>query len=180
MDENQLVIAGLPIGSRAPLFLAVLAVHVLVAMTAVLAAAIVIVSEKGRPRHVRFGRLYFRALLATGATAMLLAVMRWKADYYLFLLAVVALAFGVMGARTRARSGRSRARRHAILMSTSFIVMLTAFYVDNGPHLPLWRLLPTAALWVIPTLVGAPILVRVLRRHPLTSATRAAVGDPER
>jgi hypothetical protein len=31
---------------------------------------------------------------------------------------------------------------HVTAMGVSYIVLLTAFYVDNGPHLPLWRSLP--------------------------------------
>lgn len=50
-------------------------------------------------------------------------------------------------------------------MSTAYIVMLTAFYVDNGPRLPLWNQLPVLALWFIPAAVGAPVLIRAPRRY---------------
>jgi hypothetical protein len=52
-------------------------------------------------------------------------------------------------------------------MGTSYILMLTAFYVDNGPNLPLWRELPPLAFWILPALIGAPILANALLRHPL-------------
>jgi len=42
--------------------------------------------------------------------------------------------------------------------------MLTAFYVDNGPHLPLWRHLPTWAFWALPSVVGVPLIMRALRQ----------------
>lgn len=54
---------------------------------------------------------------------------------------------------------------HITGMGTAYIAMLTAFYVDNGRRLPLWNQLPTLALWLLPTVVGAPLLVRALRRH---------------
>jgi len=51
-------------------------------------------------------------------------------------------------------------------MGISCIILLTVFYVDNGPHLPLWRSLPSIAYWVGPSLVGMPIVVYALiRRH---------------
>jgi hypothetical protein len=50
-------------------------------------------------------------------------------------------------------------------MSSSYIVLLTAFYVDNGPRLPLWKELPHIAFWIGPTLIGAPIVARALARH---------------
>jgi len=43
--------------------------------------------------------------------------------------------------------------------------MLTAFYVDNGPKLPGWRLLPPVTFWFLPTLVALPFAVLALRRH---------------
>jgi hypothetical protein len=45
--------------------------------------------------------------------------------------------------------------------------LLTAFYVDNGKQLPLWRNLPHWTYWTLPALVGLPIVVWALLYHPL-------------
>jgi hypothetical protein len=50
-------------------------------------------------------------------------------------------------------------------MGGAFIVMLSAFYVDNGPTLPGWGWVPTLAWWLAPSLVGLPVVARALRRH---------------
>ena len=42
--------------------------------------------------------------------------------------------------------------------------MLTAFYVDNGPHLPLWDRLPTVAFWLLSAAIGIPITARAIKR----------------
>jgi hypothetical protein len=55
-------------------------------------------------------------------------------------------------------------------MGTSYILMLTAFYVDNGPNLPLWRELPDLAFWVLPSAVGAPLILYTLYHHPVVLA----------
>jgi len=52
-------------------------------------------------------------------------------------------------------------------MGTSYLFLLIAFYVDNGKSLPLWKDLPAAAYWLIPAIVGIPMIVRALLRHPL-------------
>jgi hypothetical protein len=58
-------------------------------------------------------------------------------------------------------------------MGTAYVAMLTAFYVDNGPHLPLWDHLPTLAFWLLPTAIGAPIIARaILRAKHATGVTR--------
>jgi hypothetical protein len=49
-------------------------------------------------------------------------------------------------------------------MGIAYVAMLTAFYVDNGPHLPLWDRLPTLTFWFLPTAIGAPIITRAVIR----------------
>ena len=57
-------------------------------------------------------------------------------------------------------------------MGLSYILMLTAFYVDNGKNLPLWRELPQIAFWLLPAAIGIPFIVRALVRHPLARSER--------
>lgn len=56
---------------------------------------------------------------------------------------------------------------HISGMGGAFIVMLTAFYVDNGPrpHPAGLGGVPTLAWWLAPSLVGLPVVARALRRH---------------
>ena len=100
-------ILGDEVGSTAPAFLAVLAVHVLAGLTAVITGAIATLTRKGSPRHVRAGRWYYRALAAVFATATALAVMRWAQDWYLLVLGAVAFAAATAGYlhRRRHRAG---------------------------------------------------------------------------
>jgi hypothetical protein len=52
------------------------------------------------------------------------------------------------------------------------VVLLTAFYVDNGKNLPIWRALPTLAYWLAPAAVGVPIIVYAMLRHPVARGAR--------
>ncbi len=54
-------------------------------------------------------------------------------------------------------------------MGTAYVAMLTAFYVDNGPHLPLADRLPVLAFWLLPSAIGAPIIARAILRARQTS-----------
>jgi hypothetical protein len=49
-------------------------------------------------------------------------------------------------------------------MGTAYVAMLTAFYVDNGPHLPLWDHLPVLAFWLLPSAIGAPVIARAIQQ----------------
>jgi hypothetical protein len=167
-------IIGDQVGSTAPVFLAFLAVHVLAGLTALVAGAIAALVRKDSPRHIRAGRWYYRAITVLFATATVLAAMRWRQDYYLFLIGAVAFTAATIGYQHRRRH-RPGDSGHIIGMGAAYVAMLTAFYVDNGPHLPLWDHLPAVAFWLLPSAIGAPIVARAViraRRSQSVSGTR--------
>src|SRR5690242_15279123 len=170
-------ILGDQVGSPAPVFLAFLAVHVLAGLTAVITGAVAALSRKGSPRHIRAGRWYYRAISVVFGTATALAAMRWRQDYYLFLIGAVAFTAATIGYHHRRRH-RPGDTGHITGMGIAYIAMLTAFYVDNGPHLPLWDRLPTLTFWLLPSAIGAPIITRAVicaraRRAQLPSTPRS-------
>src|SRR5215469_2946770 len=156
-------ILGTEVGSTAPVFLAFLAIHVLAGITAVATGAIAALARKGSPRHIRAGRWYYRAISAVFTTATILAAMRWRQDYHLFILGAIAYTAATIGVQHRRRH-RPGDTGHIAGMGTAYIAMLTAFYVDNGPHLPLWDRLPTLAFWLLPAAIGTPITARAIIR----------------
>jgi hypothetical protein len=166
-------ILGTEVGSTAPVFLAFLALHVIGGLTAVVTGAIAALARKGSPRHIRAGRWYYRAITVVFTTAAILAAMRWRQDYRLFIIGAVAFAAATIGVQHRRRH-RPGDTGHIAGMGLSYVAMLTAFYVDNGPHLPLWDRLPAPAFWLLPTAIGAPVIARAVKRarHPLRSRAR--------
>src|SRR5450631_3642320 len=182
--EEQAMIAasrilGDQVGSTAPAFLAVLAVHVIAGLTAVITGAIAALTRKGTSRHVQAGRWYYRAITAVFATAAVLAAMRWAQDWYLFLLGAVAFAAATAGYLHRRRH-RPGDTGHIAGMGIAYTAMLTAFYVDNGPHLPLWDRLPALAFWLLPSAIAAPIITRAIIRARSSGPGRRGrdrVGD---
>src|SRR5207302_9164583 len=96
-------ILGDEVGSTAPTFLAVLTVHVLAGLTAVITGAIAALARKGSARHIRAGRWYYRAITAELATATALPAMRWAQDYYLFVPGPVAFTAATPGYLHRPR-----------------------------------------------------------------------------
>jgi hypothetical protein len=156
-------ILGDQVGSTAPLFLAFLAVHVIAGLAAVISGAVAALSRKGSPRHIRAGRWFYRAITVVFATATALAIMRWRQDYYLFIIGAIAFTAATIGRQHRRRH-RPGDTGHILGMGTGYTAMLTAFYVDNGPHLPLLDHLPPEVFWVVPAAVAAPLMTRAIRR----------------
>lgn len=167
MDTEFTVIGGLVIPSTSPVFLGVVGVHVLVALAASISGLIAMLSSKGRGRHSRAGTVYYWCLVAAFVPATALSVARWSEDYPLFFLGASSLACATVARAAARAQPKYWARAHAAGMSVSYLLLLIAFYVDNGKSLPLWRDLPPFTYWLIPTVVAAPLVVRVFLRNPL-------------
>jgi hypothetical protein len=157
-------IFGLPIPDAGPVFAIALAVHVGCGLTAAIAGALAATARKRRGRHPRAGHVYLWALGGIFTTATIMAAIRWDEDAHLFAIAVIAFGLGLYGYQARRRHRPGWPAHHGIGMSGSYIALLTGFYVDNGPFLPLWNQLPHWAYWLLPSLVGVPLIWRALRR----------------
>ena len=161
---------GLPIPGAGPVFAAALAVHIGCGLTAVTSGALAATARKRTGRHPQAGRAYLWALGGLVATATVMAAIRWHEDAHLFAIAVIALGCGLYGYRARRRHRPGWPTHHAIGLGGSYIALLTGFYVDNGPFLPLWDRLPHITYWLLPTIIGIPVIRRALR-HFNASAT---------
>jgi len=117
-------------------------------------------SDRRRGRHSKFGTIYYWCLGALFATSTTLAAMRWSEDYHLFILGAVAFTAALMGRAARRQRWNTPIDLHIIGMGASYIVMLTAFYVDNGKSLPIWRDFPHLAYWLLPGAIGVPLIAR--------------------
>jgi len=154
---------GIPVPSTDPVFITLVVIHIGFGIAAVASGATAMLSRKGRGRHANFGIIYFWSLCGLSATMSVLSFMRWAEDYHLFILGALAFAL-VCFARLAIRAHRPR--WHLAGMGLSYVVMLTAFYVDNGKNLPVWRNLPHAAYWVGPAAIGVPLIAYYLFRLP--------------
>jgi len=167
--DGAISFAGIPVPSREPWFLATVGLHVLAGIVAVVAGVTAMLSPKAPGQHPRAGTVYFWALATVCVTMGALAIARWPADNHLVALGVLALGSAIIGRTARRRRWRRWVPVHISLMGLSYVLLLTAFYVDNGPHLPLWNRLPQLAFWLLPSLVGLPLIARALRRRLLLS-----------
>jgi hypothetical protein len=91
-----------------------------------------------------------------------MAALRWAQSGYLFFLGSAAFGAASIGYLARKRRWHGWLSMHIIGMSLSYIILLTGFYIDNGPKLPLWDRLPTLAFWIGPAAIGLPLVTRTL------------------
>ena len=176
MGDGTTNLAGIAIPSTDPVFLTVVGVHILLGLACTVTGAIAMLSQKRAGRHPRYGTIYFWCLAGVFLTAAGLAAVRWAEDYHLFILGVLSLAGAYFGREARRHRWRHWARLHVTGMGASYVLLLIAFYVDNGKNLPLWKELPPIAYWLLPAAIGIPLIVRALLWHPRVGADSSATG----
>ena len=173
MTDEGVVVLGIPIPSSSPLFLGIVALHVTAGIVCTFAGIGAMLAPKRAGRHPTAGAVYYWSLVVVFLSMAALSILRWPENTHLFLLGILSFGAGSIGRMARRRLWRGWPRLHIAGMAVSYILLLTAFYVDNGPHLPLWRSLPPLAHWLLPSLGGLPVMVWALRRHALILGNRA-------
>jgi len=172
MPGDTTFVFGVPVPSVDPSFLIVVRIHILIGIGCVAAGAVAMLSSKGRGRHSAWGTAYYWSLAAVVATATWLSLARWAENYHLFFLGALSLIAASIARTALRQRWRNWVSLHIAGMGASYILMLTAFYVDNGKNLPLWKELPQIAFWLLPAALGMPLLAYALLRHPLARRER--------
>jgi len=167
-EGNPFVVQGFEIPSDNPFFLTILSIHILTALTCVITGVIAMLAKKQIGLHPRAGTVYFWFLLVVFITATIIAVVRWKEDYHLFILGFISFSSAFIGRKPRQNKWNKWSIIHITGMGISYIFLLTAFYVDNGRFLPLWKNFHPLIYWLLPATIGVPIIIRTLFRHPLS------------
>jgi hypothetical protein len=177
MSELARAIFGLPIPDEGALFDAALACHIAAGLACVVTGALAATAPKRPGRHTLSGRVFLWSLAVVFASSTTMAGLRLAEDWHLLLIGTVAFGAGSLGYLARRRRRPGWLRVHIPAMGGAYIALFTGFYVDNGPHLPVWDRLPSLAYWTVPSLVGVPLILRALARRRLL---RVGAGSPER
>src|SRR5215472_7213706 len=162
------MIDGLPLSFFLPLVL-----HALAGLTTGVIGVLAFRAPKRRGRHHQWGKIYLWAYTVVFLTAAILSVQRMPADAYLLVLATLGYGLALCGYAARRFRQDPQVRRfvgkqwvvvHIIGMIGSYVVLWTAFYVDNAHLIPGLKELPTLTFWVLPTIIALPFVVLSLFR----------------
>lgn len=162
------MIDGLPLSFFLPLV-----VHALAGLTTGVTGVLAFRVPKHRGPHYRWGTRYLWAYTVVFLTTTILSVQRWEADAYLFFLAVIGYGFALFGYGARRFRQEPSMKRlldklwvvvYIVGMISSYVVLWTAFYVDNAHLIPLLNQLPPLMFWVLPSLISLPFMVLSISR----------------
>ncbi len=113
-----------------------------------------IITARRRGRDNRTGAAYHAAVLAVCATAGVLAALDWSRLWWFVPIAGGSYALALLGRVASKRSGGRWARLYVHGQGGSYIALVTALLVVSTG---------SPAAWIVPTLIGAPLLQRAAR-----------------
>lgn len=165
MNDQPTDVLGIFIPSSDPIFLKIVSFHILLGLICVISGAMAMLSKKGKGRHSKSGSVYFWGLSVLVLSASILAFMRWEHSAHLFFLGLFSFLSALVARISIRNHWGERIKPHIVGFGVSYILLLVSFYVDNGPHLPVWRNLPPITYWVLPMVCGIPLIMRALFKY---------------
>ncbi len=144
-----------------------LSVHVAAGTAGLALGPMAMAAPKRFGWHPRLGLGYQAAVAAMTASAIGLVVLAPARLWWLGLIAAATETAALAGWRERRRHTPGWLGRHIRLMCGSYISFVTAALVVNGGG-------PIG--WVLPTLVGAPLIEAAVRRASRPTSRPARVG----
>lgn len=149
-----------------------LILHIVAGYLALGIGLVAMFAPKKRGRHTTTGRIYFWLVTAVCASAIVLAILNWEVSSYLFYIAIFSFIFALFGYRAYIKKRKNWMVTHIAGMGGSYIAMVTAFIVVNQQNVPAFKEIPSLVFWLLPTIIGTPIIKKVGDKYDLRKKTK--------
>ncbi|GAA2017688.1 DUF2306 domain-containing protein [Pseudokineococcus marinus] len=136
---------------------ALLVPHVVAGGAGLLLGPVVMALPKRRDRHGLAGRVYVPVTVVMTTTALALAALDPGRLWGLAIIAAATLTTALAGAALARRRPPGWLAAHVRLMGASYLSFVTAFLLTQ------WS---SPLAWVLPTLVGTPLIALAVHRLP--------------
>jgi hypothetical protein len=172
MEEHTTNLFGVPVPSDNKVFLTFIVIHIFLGLTCVISGVVAMLSKKAKGPHSKAGQIYYWAMTALFVTVIITSVMRWPHNIHLLIVGSFAYFLTYYGQWLTRTRKPNWTRLHTICMGSSYVLLITGFYVDNGKNLPFWNQFPLLFFWLFPSVIGIPIIIYTFIRHPLNRRHR--------
>lgn len=147
------------------MFSVFLVVHIVSGVFCLISGLFAMGAPKRRGRHTTAGKVYLLSYTFVFVSSLVMSVLHWEESAYLFYIALFSYGLAVFGLVAARRKGRGWTGRHIGGMLGSYIGIVTATLVVNVPRVPLIAEWPVLVFWLLPTVIGTPLIVLAGRRY---------------
>jgi uncharacterized membrane protein len=141
----------------------ILLAHIALGIAGLVLGPVAMAARKRPGLHTRAGEAYHWVMLGVCVSAGVLAVLDWSRIWWFLPIATGSYAFALLGYVAAKRRWKGWLRAHITGQGGSYIAMVTAVLVVNWETLTGTRGVLSPWAWVLPTLVGTPIIAWVSR-----------------
>ena len=139
-------------------------IHISTAIVSFLIGPLAMRAPKKLGWHTQIGTAYSFLMLIVCVTAAILAVCNWQASANLFFVSVFSFSFLTMGWFAARNRKPGWVGKHITGMLGSYIALMTAVLLVGARHIPLLGDMPPIVVWILPTLIGAPLVRRIRKK----------------
>lgn len=147
------------------MFSIILWTHIAAGTIGLVLGPIAMYSKKRKGLHTQIGTVYFYCMTIVCAAALVLSVMHWQQSWWLSIVGVFSFSLAARGYFAAKKRGRDWLQSHIAGMLGSYIAMTTALLVVNAGHIPGHEKIPAIAFWILPTIIGSPLIRRTRARY---------------
>jgi hypothetical protein len=122
-------------------------------------------SRKRKGKHTVFGEIYHWLYVVVFITAVTMSIIYWEESAYLFYIALFSYALALLGYLSAKMRWNKWVGSHIGGMLGSYIGIVTAAIVVNVPKVPILNELPILLFWLLPTIIGTPLIFIVGKKY---------------
>lgn len=141
--------------------------HIALGTVGLILGPVAMTARKLPGLHTRAGEAYHWVMLGVCVSAATLAVLDWRRIWWFLPIAAGSYAFALLGFLAAKRRWKGWLRAHVAGQGGSYVAMVTAVLVVNWPTFTGMRGTVSLWAWVLPTVVGTPIIAWVSREVAL-------------
>ena len=139
----------------------ILALHIAAGTVGLVLGPLALGARKRPGLHTRAGETYHWVMLTVCLTAGLMALLDWARLWFFLPIGAFSYAFAFAGYLAAKRRWAGWLRTHISGQGGSYIAMVTALLVVNWESLTGSPGLTAPLAWILPTLIGTPIIAWV-------------------
>ncbi len=144
-----------------------LIVHIVTGIICLVSGLFAMLSKKKKGRHSLAGELYHGSFIVVFITVIMLSVSNWEESGYLLYIGVFSYGMALLGYLAVKIKWKNWLALHISGMLGSYIGIATATITVNISKIPLLNELPILLFWLLPTIIGTPIIMKIRKKYTL-------------